>query len=138
MLLAGGQKWAAVPFGDFVSYNLTSDKETGLGAWSDDQIKMLVTKGARPDGSRMLPYPMPWTSYANLTASELGALVAYLRTLPPIANRIPPPARPNIVSYLWGKFQLLILKKDLPLLAYPGNAGSAGLPTDVSRKAGGA
>jgi cytochrome c oxidase cbb3-type subunit 2 len=126
MLFAGGQKWEAVPFGDFVSYNLTSDKNTGLGAWTDDQIKAVLTKGIRHDGSRMLPFPMPWPSYASLTPSDLTAIVAYLRTIPPISNRIPAPARPNIVSYLWGKFQLLILKKDMPLLAFPGNAGSAG------------
>jgi len=126
MLFAGGQKWTATPFGDFVSYNLTADKETGLGGWSDDQIKAVLTRGIRPDGSRMLPYPMPWPSYASLTASDLNAVVAYLRTIPPISNRIPAPTRPNIVSYLWGKFQLLILKKDMPLVTYPGNAGSAG------------
>ena len=138
MLFAGGQRWRAVPFGDFVSYNLTSDKETGLGGWTDDQIKTLMTRGVRRDGSRMIPFPMPWISYANLTPADLGGIVAYLRTIPPITNRIPPPTRPNIVSYLWGKFQLLILKKDLPLLAFPGNAGSAGLPAEVSTKAGGA
>jgi mono/diheme cytochrome c family protein len=126
MLFAGGQKWTATPFGDFVSYNLTSDKETGLGGWSDDQIKAVLTRGVRPDGSRMLPYPMPWPSYASLTPSDLNAVVAYLRTIPPIVNRVPAPTRPNIVSYLWGKFQLLILKKDMPLVTYPGNAGSAG------------
>jgi mono/diheme cytochrome c family protein len=126
MLFAGGQKWTATPFGDFVSYNLTSDRETGLGGWGDDQIKAVLTRGIRPDGSRMLPYPMPWPSYASLSASDLNAVVAYLRTIPPISNRIPAPTRPNIVSYLWGKFQLLILKKDMPLVTYPGNAGSAG------------
>ena len=126
MLFAGGQKWTAAPFGDFVSYNLTSDKETGLGGWSDDQIKAALTRGIRPDGSRMIPFPMPWPSYASLSASDLNAVVAYLRTIPPISNRIPAPLRPNIVSYLWGKFQLLIMKKDMPLVAHPGNAGSAG------------
>jgi mono/diheme cytochrome c family protein len=137
MLFAGGQKWTAAPFGDFVSYNLTSDKETGLGGWTDDQIKAVLMRGIRPDGSRMLPYPMPWPSYASLTPSDLSAVVAYLRTIPPISNGIPAPTRPNIVSYLWGKFQLLILKKDMPLVTYPGNAGSAGLPAAVPTKAGG-
>lgn len=126
MLFAGGQKWTAAPFGDFVSYNLTSDKATGIGGWTDDQMKTLLTRGIRRDGTRMLPFPMPWASYASMTASDLSAVVAYLRTIPPISNRIPTPARPNIVSYLWGKFQLLILKKDMPLVVYPGNAGSAG------------
>jgi cytochrome c oxidase cbb3-type subunit 2 len=126
MVLAGGQRWRAVPFGDYVSYNLTSDKETGLGNWTDDQIKNVLTRGVRPDGSRMIPFPMPWPSYANLTPGDLTAIVAYLRTVPPIVNRVPAPTQPNIVSYLWGKFQLLILKRDMPLLAFPGNAGSGG------------
>jgi hypothetical protein len=111
-------------YGDFVSYNLTSDKDTGLGGWTDDQIKTFLTRGVRRDGTRMLPFPMPWTSYANLTAADLNAIVAFLRTIPPIANRIPAPQSENIVSYLWDKFRMLILKTDLPLVTYPGNAGT--------------
>ena len=121
---AGGQRWNLYPFDDVVSYNLTSDKETGLGSWTDDQIKTFVTKGIRRDGSRMIPYPMPWPAFASLKEDDLNAIVAYLRTLPPVYNKIPEPKSPNIFSYLWGKFQALILKKSLPLHVYPGNAGS--------------
>ena len=121
--LAGGQLFRVNPFGDFVSYNLTSDKETGLGNWTDDQIKTFVTKGIRRDGTRMMPYPMPWPNYAHMKDDDLNALVAFLRSLPPVSNRIPPPARPNIASYLAGKFRMLILKEDLPLNIYAGNAG---------------
>ena len=120
---AGGQKFEVVPFGTFVSYNLTSDKETGLGGWSDDQIRTFLRTGTRPDGSRMLPYPMPWPSYAHMTADDLDALIAFLRTLPPVHNSIPAPVRPNIVSYLAGKFRMLILHRDPPVYMYPGNAG---------------
>ena len=127
--LAGGQRWNLYPFGDFVSYNLTSDKETGLGNWTDDQIKAVLTKGIRPDGTRMLPFPMPWPGYANLKESDLNAIVAYLRTVPPLYNKIPPPKPPNIFSYLWGKFKVLILKKDIPSHAYPGNAGMTRQPS---------
>ena len=123
---AGGQLFRVVPFGDFVSYNLTSDKETGLGNWTDDQIKTFVTKGIRRDGSRMIPYPMPWPSFANMKPDDLNALVAFLRSLPPVSNRIPLPRQPNIVSHLAGKFQMLILEKDPPLYIYPNNAGSGG------------
>ena len=42
---------------------------------------------------------------------------------PPVYNKIPEPQSPNIFSYLWGKFQVLILKKDIPGRVYPGNAG---------------
>lgn len=124
---AGGQRFRVVPFGDFVSYNLTPDKETGLGGWTDEQIKTFLTRGIRPDGSRMLPFPMPWPNYAHMSADDLDALIAYLRALPPVSNQIPPPDPPNIVSYLWGKFQMLILGNDPPLYLYPGNAGSAAM-----------
>jgi mono/diheme cytochrome c family protein len=123
---AGGQRFRANPFGDFISYNLTSDKETGLGGWTDDQIKTFVTKGIRRDGSRMLPFPMPWPNFAHMNPADLGALVAFLRTLPPVSNRIPPPERPNIVSYLAGRFRMLILHEDPANNAYPGNAGGGG------------
>jgi mono/diheme cytochrome c family protein len=122
--LAGGQRFQVVPFGDFVSYNLTSDKETGLGSWTDDQIKTFVTTGVRRDGSRMIPFPMPWPNFANMKPDDLNALVAYLRSLPPVSNRIPAPRSPNIVSYLYGKFKMLILHQDPPLYTYPGNAGT--------------
>jgi hypothetical protein len=123
MKFAGGQRWRVNPFGDFVTYNLTSDKETGLGNWTDDQIKTFVTKGIRRDGTRMLPYPMPWPNYAHMKADDLAALVAFLRSLSPVSNRIPPPARPNIVSYLAGKFRMLVLKEDRSTNSYAGNAG---------------
>lgn len=121
--LAGGQRWNLYPFDDVVSYNLTSDKETGLGSWTDDQIKTFITKGIRRDGTRMIPYPMPWPAFASLKEDDLNAIVAYLRTVPPVYNRIPEPKSPNIFSYLWGKFQALILKKSLPIHVYAGNAG---------------
>jgi mono/diheme cytochrome c family protein len=136
LTLAGGQRWGVGPWGDFVSYNLTSDKDTGLGAWTDDQIKAVLTRGIRRDGSRMLPFPMPWTSYSNLKPADLNALVLYLRTVRAISNRIPAPRQPNIVAHLWGKFRLLILKDDLPLTVYPGNAGSPrpGAPSAIVRR----
>jgi hypothetical protein len=110
-----------------VSSNLTSDKETGMGNWTDDQIKISVTTGTRHDGSRMLPYPMPWPDYATMTPDDLNALVAFLRSLPPVSNRIPAPQSANIVSYLAGKFRMLILHQDPPVYLYPGNAGGGGL-----------
>ena len=123
--LAGGQRWDLYPYDDVVSYNLTSDKETGLGNWTDDQLKTFLTKGIRRDGSRMIPYPMPWPSLAHLKEDDLNAIVAYLRTLPPVYNKIPEPKAQNIFSYLWGKFRALILKEDIPVRVYAGNAGTA-------------
>ena len=121
---AGGQRWDLYPFDNVVSYNLTSDRETGLGNWTDEQIKTFLTKGIRRNGKRMLPYPMPWPAFASMKADDLNAIVAYLRTIPPVYNKIPDPQSPNILSYFWGKFEVLILKKDIPLHAFPGNAGT--------------
>ena len=123
---AGGQKFEVTPFGTFVSYNLTSDKQTGLGGWTDDQIKTFVTRGVRRDGSRMIPYPMPWANYANMNADDVNALIAFLRSLPPVSNQIPAPRSTNLISYLAGKFRMLILHHDPPVYVYPGNAGSGG------------
>ena len=74
----------------------------------------------------MLPFPMPWASYGSLKPQDLNALVAGLRSLPPISNAIPAPKELSLVPYLWGKFQVLILKRDIPGTEYPGNAGKPG------------
>ena len=125
---AGGIKMRLVVWGDVVSANLTSDNETGLGRYGDDDIKRAFTHGIKRDGSRMLPFPMGWPAYAHLTPQDQDAIVAYLRTLPPVKNQIPPPARPGVFTYLASKFQMLIGGKDFPIVVFAGNAGSAGNP----------
>lgn len=133
LTLAGGQRWQAVPYGDFYTTNLTSD-ESGVGGRTDEQLIQAITRGIRADGSRMLPFPMPWTAEANLSPDDAKAIVAYLRTVPPIDNRIPKHEAPNIAAYMWGKFRWLILGYEPPALVYPGNAGSAEV-TEARREA---
>ena len=65
MRLAGGLLIRIEPFGDYPTGNLTSDKETGLGNWTDDEIKRVLTRGILRDGTRLLPYPMDWPSYLD-------------------------------------------------------------------------
>ncbi len=69
------------PFGVSVSRNITSHKEKGIGAWSDAEVKRAITQGVRRDGSKLLP-PMGFAWYARMTAADLDAVVAYLRTVP--------------------------------------------------------
>jgi mono/diheme cytochrome c family protein len=123
--MAGGLLIRIEPFGDYPTGNLTPDKETGLGSWTDDEIKRVVTKGILRDGTRLLPFPMDWPSYANMKPDDLSAIVAYLRTIPPVFNKVPRPTRTFLPFYLWGKFKMLILAEDPPILLYPGNAGVA-------------
>ena len=69
------------PWGKSTSRNITSHKEKGIGGWTDAQIKAAITDGVRPDGSRLKP-PMGFAFYKNMTADDLDAIVAYLRTVP--------------------------------------------------------
>jgi cytochrome c oxidase cbb3-type subunit 2 len=137
MALAGGMHIRVEPFGDYVTGNLTSDVETGLGGWTDDEIIRAMTQGTLRDGTRLLPFPMDWPSYSTLAPDDLRAIVAYLRTVPPISNRIPPPRRPFLPVYLWGKFRMLILGSDLPMTFHAGNAGTPGADADAATPEGG-
>ena len=68
-----------------VSRNLTAHPERGLGAWSDAEIKRAISHGVGRDGRR-LQEPMPFAWYAGIRDEDLDAMVAYLRTLPPLAR----------------------------------------------------
>lgn len=125
MYLAGGVRVDIAPFGTYPTGNLTSDKETGLGNWTDDEIKRAITKGILRDGTRLLPYPMDWPSFSTMSASDLDAMVAYLRTVPPVRNVVPRPTRTAAASFLWGKFKFLMLGDDPPMIFHSGNAGNA-------------
>jgi mono/diheme cytochrome c family protein len=80
--------------GVFYPPNLTPDRETGLGDWSAAEIARAVRTGARPDGRELAPM-MPWRSYAALTDDDALALAAYLKSLPPVQRKVPPPTGPD-------------------------------------------
>ena len=82
---AGGREFP-IPLAKVYSTNLTADKETGLGNWSDQQIRAAITKGIRPDGERLLPV-MPYEAYSGMAEEDLKALIAYLRTLKPVRKK---------------------------------------------------
>lgn len=93
--LGGSDVGFAIPgLGVFTGPNLTSDKETGLGKWTAQQIVAAVTTGTRPDG-RILAPSMPWRGFANLTPADAMAVAAYLQSLPPVSNKVPGPFGPN-------------------------------------------
>jgi mono/diheme cytochrome c family protein len=77
-----------IPFGKVYSTNITQDKETGLGAWTDQQIQDAIVKGVRRDGSKILPV-MPFEKYSGMAQEDLKALIAYLRTLKPAKKATP-------------------------------------------------
>jgi len=92
MHLAGSAVGFGIPdLGVFYPPNLTPDRETGLGAWSEEDIIRAVRTGARPDGRQLVPV-MPWPSYAVLTDADATALAAYLKSVPAVRHQAPPPA----------------------------------------------
>ena len=68
-----------------MSANITPDNETGIGEWSDADIARAIARGLRPDGSRIHPI-MPYGFYATMTSRDIGAIVAYLRSFPPVRS----------------------------------------------------
>lgn len=73
---------------DFYAPNITPDAETGIGRWSSEDITRALTKGLRPDGTRIHPI-MPYRFYATATDDDLQAIVAFLKSLPPVSNKVP-------------------------------------------------
>jgi len=81
---SGGRRYDG-PFGTVYSTNITPDRETGIGAWTDEQIIAAIRLGRRPDGERLLPVH-PYTVFNGMAAEDLGALVRFLRTVPPVSR----------------------------------------------------
>jgi mono/diheme cytochrome c family protein len=79
---AGGRRYDGA-FGSVHSTNITPDRETGIGAWTDDQIVTAVRLGRRPNGERLLPVH-PYPVFNGMAAEDLKAVVAFLRTVPPV------------------------------------------------------
>lgn len=75
--------------GKVVAPNLTSDRQTGLGGWTDGEIVRAIREGVSRDGRALFPF-MPYPQYRNMSDEDVFAIVAYLRTLPPV--RKPQPA----------------------------------------------
>lgn len=71
------------PWGESKSANITSHPASGLGQWSDEEIKRAITQGIARDGRHLMP-PMAYPAYATMSAQDLDAIVAFVRTIPPL------------------------------------------------------
>src|ERR1700722_7389093 len=80
--LAGGFAFDEPVLGHIVGPNITPDKETGIGGWTEGQIVNALRNGKRPDGSVIAP-PMPIEMYRGLSARGAGALAAFLKRRKP-------------------------------------------------------
>jgi len=87
MELAGGFEFDDPAIGHIVGPNLTPDRETGLGKWSEEEIVTALRYGVRPDGTTIGP-PMPVDTYRGMSDRDLAAIAKYLHTMKPIRHAV--------------------------------------------------
>jgi len=93
--LGGSDVGFEIPgLGVFNGRNITPDKETGIGAWTDEQIVAAITTGKRPDGRQLAPI-MNYAAFVHMTKEDVAAVVAYLRSIPAVHNKVPGPYKPG-------------------------------------------
>lgn len=85
--------------GRIIASNITSDRETGIGAWSDDEIGRAIREGVSKDGRALFPL-MPYPNFRRLSDEDLAATVAFIRSLPPLRNPLPRSEIAFPVNYL--------------------------------------
>jgi hypothetical protein len=89
------------PWGTSYAINLTPDKDTGIGLWTDQVFINAMKTGRHMGVGRPILPPMPWQNYGQMTDDDLRAMLAYLRTVEPKKNQVPeaivsePPAAPG-------------------------------------------
>jgi mono/diheme cytochrome c family protein len=93
---SGGRKYDG-PFGTVYSSNITPDKQTGIGGWTDEEIITAIRLGRRPNGERLIPVH-PYPVFNGMAAEDLRALVAFLRTIPPV-NRPNTPKKISVPGF---------------------------------------
>lgn len=88
------------PWGISYTANITSDSATGIGAWTEGQFIQTMRTGKHlgmENGRPVMP-PMPWEAVGKMSDEDLKAMLAYLKSLPAIANRVPGPVPPDKVA----------------------------------------
>ncbi len=119
--LAGGRE-LQTPFGSFYTPNITPDRDTGIGNWSDDDFIRALTEGIAPDGRRYYP-SFPWPAYRGMTRDDLLALKRYLFSRPAVRQN----NRPHRLKWFVSRKTLGLWKwLNPPPERYPGDTGSRG------------
>lgn len=85
--MAFDQQLAGIP-GVVYARNITPDPETGIGTWTDDEILRAITQGINKNGDTLFPL-MPYANYNRMAKEDLQSIIAYIRTLAPIKNKVP-------------------------------------------------
>ncbi|HEV8473748.1 MAG TPA: cytochrome c [Methylomirabilota bacterium] len=121
---SGGRRYDG-PFGTVYSSNITPDRQTGIGTWTDEQIITAIRAGRRPNGERLLPVH-PYPVFNGMAAEDLKALVTFLRSVPAV-NRAKQP-RHITVPLFESVFLPAWLAAFAPRETPPASAPTAGVP----------
>ena len=105
-MFAGGVLFRT-PFGDIYSNNITSDRITGIGSWSFADFYQAMKRGIRPDGTHLYPV-FPYTSFSELTDSDIASIFLYIKTIQPVdardkANKLKFPYNMRFALRAWNR-----------------------------------
>jgi mono/diheme cytochrome c family protein len=120
---AGGRRYDG-PFGTVYSSNITPDRQTGIGAWTDEQIITAIRLGRRPNGERLLPVH-PYPVFNGMAEEDVRAIVAFLRTTKPVSQANQPKRLvPLFESIMLPAWLVAFAPRETP----PAKAPTTGLP----------
>jgi Cytochrome c len=94
-----GHIWADQALPWLIAPNITPDRETGIGNWSDDTLARAIREGIGHDGRTLYPM-MPYPHYREMSDEDLTSIIVYLRTVPPVKNQLPTTKMPFPLNYL--------------------------------------
>ena len=90
IFIEDGMEWLVAP-------NITPDRETGAGNWTDEQFARAIREGIGHDGRRLFPM-MPYMNFRQMSDEDLASVVVYLRSIDPVRNAVPKTMLPEIMK----------------------------------------
>lgn len=93
-----GHVWSDQDMPWLIAPNITPDKETGVGNWSDDTLARAIREGIGHDGRALFPI-MPYPNYRQMSDEDLASVIAYIRTVPAVRNQLPTTRMPFPLNF---------------------------------------
>jgi len=118
-----GHIWADQDLPWLVAPNITPDKETGAGNWSDDALARAIREGIGHDGRTLFPI-MPYPHYREMSDEDVAAIIVYLRSVPPVRNQLPVTKIPFPLKYLMNEMPQPVTSQVTSDLSTPEKRGA--------------
>jgi mono/diheme cytochrome c family protein len=93
-----GHVWSDQDLPWLIASNITPDKETGIGNWSDDALARAIREGIGNDGRALFPM-MPYTNYRQMSEEDLASVIVYVRSVPAVRNQLPTTKMPFPLNF---------------------------------------